>query len=657
MSQLTDSQRAVLRALVDTVVPALEAGDDPTGFWATPGTATGADLVLGWWLEHAADPPVFAGLCQLLDGLAGLGFPDQPQEGREEQLRMVAGLAPEAALGVGALITQATLLSYANADADDRNPLWPGTGYPGPQAQPREDAESPIAAYVPADGELIDCDILVIGSGAGGGTVAGTLAAAGLSVVVLEAGGLHTERDFRQLELWGNQNLLYRGGPVLTADGNALLFAGAALGGGTTVNWQNWVHPSAQLRAEWASHGLTDLPTERFDTHLAAVSARASATSPCSDHNGPHQRMIDGAGKLGWSWREAVRNSDPASYDPRLAGYTHYGDLTGSKQGTLKTYLADAAAHGARILTSTSAVRILAGSAGLTQVEASYRDPAGGTTARLSVRARQVVLACGALETPALLLRSGLGGPSVGAGLHIHPAAMVFGEYPEQLDGWWGPPQSAMVDEFREAGGHGWLIENSHFYPGGYAALLPWESGREHKEIMSKLRNTALFLGIVRDQGSGRVTLDADGQAVHHYPMDDDGDRTQFAAALAAVIRLHEAAGADRIRLPLRGVPAWTRGDDLAQWSAAAQRLPVGAGGLVLSSAHQMGTARMGLDPSTSVARPSGELHDRDGIWIADTSAFPTASGANPMCTTMALARRTAEHVLGRPLPDSDRAA
>lgn len=652
MNQLTETQHAVVRALVDTVVPAIGAENDTTGFWATPGTATGADRLLAWWLENAADPAAFSGLCQLLDGLAGFGFPDRPPLAREEQLRVLATFAPEAEFGVNVLITQAKLLSYANADEQDRNPLWPGTGYPGPQARPNPQAESPIVPYVPADGELIDCDVVVAGSGAGGGTVAGTLAAAGLSVVVLEAGGMHTERDFRQLELWANQHLLYRGGPVLTADGNALLFAGATLGGGTTVNWQNWVLPSAQVRAEWADHGLTDVPTAEFDRHIQAVSARVGATAPCTDHNGPHQAMIDGARKLGWSWRQAVRNFDIASYDPGLAGYTHYGDVTGSKQGTLKTYLADAAAHGARILTSTRAARIATGASGSPQLTATYLAP--GRAAELVIRAKHIVLACGALETPAVLLRSGLGGPAVGTGLHIHPAALVFGEYPERLDGWWGPPQSAVVDEFREAGGHGWLIENSHFYPGGYAALLPWESGREHKEIMSRLAHTALLLGIVRDRGSGRVALGQDDLAAHYYAMDDEDDRGQFSAALASVIRLHEAAGATRIRLPVRGLPAWARGDDLGEWIATAQRLPIGAGGLTLSSAHQMGTARMGLDPMTSVARPSGELHGGDGIWIADTSAFPTASGANPMCTTMALARRTAEHILGKPLPDAD---
>lgn len=655
MTQLTQAQRAVLHALVDTVVPAIAADHDHTGFWATPGTATGADMLVAWWLENAADPPVAAGLAMLLDGLAAMAFPGQPQQVREAQLVQLAGLGPEAALGVNALITQARLLSYASADADDRNPLWPGTGYPGPLAGPRPDAESAITAYVPADGEVIDCDVVVIGSGAGGGTVAGTLSAAGRDVVVLEAGGLHTERDFRQLELWANQHLLYRGGPLPTADGNALLLAGATLGGGTTVNWQHWVPPSDQVRTEWAGHGLTDVGTADFDRHIAAVSARVSARDDCSDHNGPHQAMIAGAGRLGWSWRRAMRNVDPASYDPELAGFTHYGDLTGSKQGTLKTYLADAAARGARILTSTRADRIgRPALAGPHQVSATYTDPVSGHGHAVTVRAGHVVLACGALETPALLLRSGLGGPAVGMGLRIHPAALAFGEYPQEMNGWWGPPQSAVVDEFREAGGHGWLIENSHFHPGGYAALLPWDSGAGHKEAMSRLSHTALFLAILRERGAGQVSIGPDGAAVHHYPMSDAADRSQFVQALASLIRLHAAAGACRIRLPASGLPAWSAGDDLDGWIAAGQQLRLGAGGLPLFSAHQMGTARIGLDPQDSVARPSGELHDCDRIWIADTSAFPTASGSNPMCTVMALARRTAEHVLGEPLPATD---
>jgi choline dehydrogenase-like flavoprotein len=488
---------------------------------------------------------------------------------------------------------------------------------------------------------VINCDVLVIGSGAGGGTIAGVLAAAGRAVVVLEAGGAHTERHFRQEEYWAHENLYYRGGPGPTADGNVILSAGATLGGGTTINWQNWVAPSANVRAEWAEHGLTDLATTEFDRHLAAVSARVGANGDCSDRNGPHQRLVEGADKLGWSWRPAVRNSDPARHNPALAGYAHFGDLTGAKQGTLKTYLADASAAGAKILVRTHADRIERSSGRGGTVHAS------GPFGQITVNAKDIVVAGGALETPALLLRSGLGGPAVGRNLHLHPATMVFGEYAEELRGWWGPPQAAIVDEFRERDGNRWIIENSHFYPGTWALQLGWNSGRAHKELVSRMSRMALWLFIIRDRGSGSVALDPAGEPLHYYPLSDELDQRHFRDGLASLIRLHEAAGAERIHYSIMGIEPWERGQDIERWTDRLRVLPFGLGGLPAGSAHQMGTARMGTDPATSVATPRGELHDAPGVWIGDTSAFPTASGGNPMFTCMALAHRTAENLLG----------
>ena len=137
--------------------------------------------------------------------------------------------------------------------------------------------------------------------------------------------------------------MMYRNGLSVSADGNIGLLAGATLGGGTTINWHNCVKPSAEVRREWASeHGLTDVDTPEFDRHLEAVLARMSANDECSDLNGPHQRMTEGAQELGWSLHTAVRNVDPDTYDPVAAGYTQFGDPSGSKRGTLNTYLRDA---------------------------------------------------------------------------------------------------------------------------------------------------------------------------------------------------------------------------------------------------------------------------------------------------------------------------
>ena len=642
MVDLSPVQREVLRALVDTAVPALEVPDDPTGFWSTPGSAVQAHIGLEGFLDNLT-PADIVGVTQLLDAMGQLGLQHQERGAREAILHSAAALSPEAGAAVQTLRAAACLLAHSMPAADGGNPFWAGYGYPGPVATP-PDAPPHITPYVPADGEILEADVVVVGSGAGGGTIAGLLATAGRSVVVLEAGGATSERDYRQLELESSSTMLYKGGLALSADGNIGLLAGATLGGGTTINWQNCVRPSDAVRAEWTALGLD---TTDLDRHLEAVLARMGATEECSDLNGPHQRMTEGAKALGWSVHTAVLNIDPATYDPALAGYTQFGDVTGSKRGTLNTYLADAFDHGARIVVHARAERVTTEAGRATGVEATYTDPVTGAARRFYVRARDVVAACGALETPALLLRSGVGGPAVGQYLRLHPSAGIFGVYAEPQEPWWGPPQAAVMDEFRDLDGEGYgvLVEGSHFYPGVFGFQLARQDGRAHKEAMSRLGRMSDLLFIMRERGSGTVTVDEHGESVIHYDLADPRDQALYRRGLRVLAELHLAAGAQELWFGA-DIPVHHRGEDLEAWLALLDTRPIGAGGLFLGSAHQMGSARIGSDPATSVAKDSGELHDTAGLWVGDTSAFPTPSGANPMLTCMALAHRTAENLL-----------
>ena len=648
MAELTPVQREVLRALVDTAVPALEVADDPHGLWATPGSAVGADQALELFLAGLTEPEQ-AGIAQLLDGLAMLGFQHQGRATREGMLGTVMALAPEAMIAIQTLRGAACLLAHSIPDAQGQNPFWKAYGYPGPAVAPPQQ-DSRITPHVPADGEIIDCDVVVVGSGAGGGTIAGVLALQGKRVVVLETGGASAPRDYRQLEVEASQTMMYRGGIGMTADGNVGLLAGATLGGGTTVNWQNCVAPSKEVRHEWATqHGLTDVATEEFDRHLQAVLARMSATDECSDLNGPHSRMVEGSEKLGWSVHTAVRNADKDTYDADLAGYTQFGDPTGSKQSNLVTYLQDAFEHGAKILVHTRADQVCVQDGTACGIAATYTDPATGQSARVQVKATDVVIACGALETPALLLRSGIGGPAVGKNLYLHPSAGIFGVYEQDQKAWWGPPQAAVMDEFRDLGdGYGLLIEGSQYYTGVFAFQLARRNGVEHKEAMSKLGRMSDLLFIIRDHAGGQVVLDDKGEAQHTYALTDPRDEAMFRKGLRILAELHLAAGAQELWLNTPTAPVFRVGEDLEAWLATLDAMHIGAGGLAMGSAHQMGSARMGTDPATSVAQPTGELHDVARVWIGDTSAFPTPSGANPMLTCMALAHRTAEHISGQ---------
>jgi choline dehydrogenase-like flavoprotein len=658
-AELDDRKRGVLTVLAATFAPPARPPaaeqDDPHGFWARSAGDLDIGPLLADRLVELLPADDLAELGKLLDLLRVTGFTLLPQAAREKVLHALSAANEDAKLGLDGIRALALQLFYGTVDpATGRNPNWDELGYPGPP--PVETAPRSLRGYVPgtASGTAeLEADVVVVGSGSGGGVIAGELAAQGLDVVVLEAGGHHEEADFPADELSALRELYWRGGLTLTADGNVAILAGATLGGGSTINWQNCVRPPAEVREHWAAdHGLEGLDGPAFDEHLDAVLARISANDACTDLNRVNQHLADAAETLGWSWGKADRNTDPATYDPATAGHVGFGDRTGSKQGTLRTYLRDAEANGARIVTRATVTRVLREGGRAAGVEADVLLPTGEHIA-LRVRATDVVVACGALETPALLLRSGIGGPAVGQHLRLHPVPMITGLYDHDLEAWWGPPQGTIVTEHRSAvQGHGYLVETAHLHPSITAAAVPWRSGRDHKLIMGRFSHLGTYIAVTRDHGAGRVTLDARGQSEIHYPLDDPIDEQVRRHAVRSLIELHVAAGAHVILDTDRELVLWRRGESVEDFIHRAQSATSGAGGRVLFSAHQMGSARMGTDPTTSVADPTGQLHDVPGVWIGDTSAFPTAVGSNPMLTCMALARRTAHQILAtRPAP------
>lgn len=523
--------------------------------------------------------------------------------------------------------------------------LWDEMGYSGPLGV-RTDAPEPAITPLPVDRDIaLSCDVVVVGSGAGGGTAAGVLAAAGLDVVVLEAGGHHDERHFDGGEETGFLQL-YTLAPQTTAEGQVALVAGRGLGGGTVVNYTTSFRTPDHVREEWAAQGAKQFATEEYAASMDAVCARLGVNTD-HDKAAPRDAILErGARALGWDVAAMPRNVLGCDQDVEC-GRCGMGCRIGAKQSTARTWLEDAAAAGARILTGVN-VRTVATSFGrATGVEGVAT---GGHHVR--VRARAVVVAAGAIQTPALLQRSGLTNPNVGRHLRLHPATAVWGRMSEPVDGWVGAMQSRYVDAMTDLDGKGYgvLFETAPLTPGFGTGFVNWRGSDDFRRRMVELKHTLGVAVIVRDRDpGGTVQIGRDGEPVVRYKL-SPRDTDHLVQGLVGGARIAEAAGADWIASTHHRTVSYAPGRRGSAETFEADLRTAGAAPatMALAALHIMGSARMGGSADTSAVDPDGQAWDVQGLYVADGSCFPTASGVNPMISIESIAHMTATRLAAR---------
>jgi choline dehydrogenase-like flavoprotein len=653
-SVLTDSQRTTLTAACDTFVPPVES-DTPDPVEREFLARAASDLDVPAQIERlmAATmlPEEIGQFGGLLDALAEHRFAELPVEARTQLIHQFRDGDPEAKQGLQGLKALTLLLFYGLPDDEGRNPNWEALGYPGPVSAPPSAAEAPktiAVEQVSGPSASLSADVVVVGSGAGGGVIAARCAQAGRSVLVLEMGQYRNEADFNQLELPGYQELYYGGGLAASEDGSLAILAGQTLGGGTVVNYMNCIRTPEHVVREWASHGLAGL--DDYDAykreHVQVVCRRINANTEATTQNATHRRLRAGLDALGYEHRPIVRNASMDD-DPEVCGYCALGCQRGCKRSALKTWLQDASDAGARCVVGCHADRIVVEDGRAAGVEATVTHADGSTTA-LSIHSPTVVVACGSVESPALLLRSGIGGPAVGKHLRVHPAYAVMGVYEGPIEGWRGQIQSLVSDRHASIeDGCGLLFEATTLHPGFFAGAYPWEDGAAHKRLMHTIRWHAPFITVARDHGSGEVAIDEHGRPVVRWGLSDPVDARLAVRAHLELARLHRSAGAVALFTLHSRELRWRRGADFDDYLRRVESASYAPNDVACFTAHQMGSCRMGSDPSNSVADGRGELHDVGGAWIGDASAFPTAPGVNPMVSIMALAHRTAELITG----------
>ncbi|WP_183098150.1 GMC family oxidoreductase N-terminal domain-containing protein [Nocardioides pelophilus] len=628
-------EREAMRLICDTFAPAAAGVPSASEVGAV-------DLAL----EIAAANPRAAEVTQLrvllrgwntrAVGLALTGraqrFSQLDQAGRERFLLAMSDspAAPKRALF--AALKGAALLPYY---AKGGPAVWDAMGYSGPLGH-RADVPPPALPLRATPDSDLTCDVVVVGSGAGGGTAAGVLAAAGLDVIVLEAGDHHDERDFDGGEESGFVNL-YALAPQTTAEGRIGLLAGRGLGGGTVVNYTTSFRTPEHVRQEWADLGAKQFVTEEYDDALDAVCTRLGVNTD-HDRAAPRDAVLErGATALGWNAAAMPRNVIGCDQGVGC-GRCGMGCRIGAKQSVTKTWLEDAAAAGARIYTGVTARRVSQAGGRATGVEAVSADGH-----RVTVRARAVVAAAGAIQTPALLQRSGLGNPNVGRHLRLHPATAIWGLMDEPVEPWVGAMQSRYVDALTDLDGDGYgvLYETAPITPGFGTGFIGWRGAVDFRQRMIELRQSLAVALIVRDRDSvGTVRARGRaGEPVVRYELSAH-DTEHLVQGIVGGARIAEAAGARRVSTTHHRPVSYEPGvrGSLATFEADLRAEGTDPGRLALAALHIMGSARMGGSPATSATDPDGQAWDLPGLFVADASCFPTSSGVNPMISIESIA-------------------
>lgn len=491
----------------------------------------------------------------------------------------------------------------------------------------------------------LDFDVAIVGSGAGAGITAELLARAGLSIVIVEEGPLRSSADFKpQREDIAYAELYQEGAGRKTADQSMNVLQGRCVGGSTTVNWTGSFRTPKDTLETWVRQfGLNDFTESRMAPWFEQVERRLSIADWPTAPNENNAVLKRGADKLGIPTFVVQRNVKGCWN----LGSCGMGCPTNAKQSMLVTTIPAALDLGATLLVQTRAQRLELKDG---QVQALLCQPVeingAAAGAPLRIRARHYVLAGGAINTPALLLRSGAPDPQglLGKRTFLHPTVASGALLPTPVEGWAGAPLSVFSDHFLHQGPvngpMGFKLEVAPVHP-GFAATNLGGFGPALAERVRQFPHTQVMIALLRDgfhaqSVGGSVALRKDGSPVLDYPLNDylfDGVRRAY----LAMAELQFAAGARQVR------PVHEQAADYRSWAEAREaiaRLQLKPFLTMVGSAHVMGGCALSADAGRGVVRPDGRHWQLENLSVHDGSLFPTSIGANPQLSVYGLANR-----------------
>ncbi|WP_338849449.1 GMC family oxidoreductase [Massilia sp. W12] len=502
------------------------------------------------------------------------------------------------------------------------------------------------AATLDAD-QTLQADVVIIGSGAGGGVTAETLALAGLSVLIVEEGALKSSSDFKMREAQAYPQLYQESAARKTADKGINILQGRSVGGSTTVNWTSSFRTPQPTLDWWRSHyALNDYTSDSLAPWFLMMEERLNVSTWLTPPNENNDILKRGCAKLGIPAAAIMRNVRGCWN----LGYCGMGCPTNAKQSMLITTIPSALAAGARLYTHTRAERLLFAKDQVQALEcvALKADGLELSGRKLTIRAKHYVLAGGGINNPALLLRSGAPDPNhmVGKRTFLHPTVISAALFKQKVEGFAGAPQTIYSDHFLGIdpidGPIGYKLEAPPLHPLLLSSTMNG-FGNQHAELMRQFPHTQVVLALLRDgfheqSAGGAVDLRSDGSPVLNYPLNDyiwDGVRRaflnmaeiQFAAGATQVMPTHEMA---------RLYTSW------AEAKKEIQALPYETLRARVVSAHVMGGCAMSGNANQGVVDGNGRYYGVSNLSVHDGSIFPTSIGANPQLSIYGVTARMA---------------
>ncbi len=493
---------------------------------------------------------------------------------------------------------------------------------------------------------VIETDIAIIGSGAGGGVSAEIFAKAGFKVLLIEEGPYLTGRDFKMQEQDAYPMLYQESAGRKTKDKAINILQGRNVGGSTTVNWTTSFRTPEKTLLHWQEEfGLENLSSETMEPWFEKMEKRLNISPWQIPANNNNQAIKDGAKELGWTSGLISRNVKGCAN----LGYCGLGCPLNAKQSMLVTCIPEAKKFGATVLYQAKVDSLLVDKDSVTGARVI---PVGvnskvNSKVPIVIKAKHTILSAGAIGSAGVLLRSKVPDPyqNVGKRTFLHPVVASSAIMPKLVNGHAGAPQSIYSDEFlwpKNDKSVGFKIEAAPLHPSLVSTVL-FEFGQEHFDLMRKFQNLQASLALLRDGFSkeshgGSVYLDDYSNPKLDYTMTDylwNGARK----ALMAMAEMQFAAGAKQV-LPIhkdaKPYTGWSQAEK------AIKRLDMAALKTMVFSAHVMGGNAMGADEKLAVVDPKGKFLHLDCLHIFDGSIFPTSIGANPQLSIYGLVAKLA---------------